>query len=72
MLELIEQGQLVEQHGTQDDQLRPFQASDRNLATLLKHVFEQAVEWLDRLMTHQVKDTTNVHTRVRMGVRATT
>ena len=62
MLELIEQGQLIEQDSSQDSQLGPFQAFHRDLTTPFKHALEQTVERLNRLMTQHVKDTTNVNT----------
>jgi hypothetical protein len=40
MLELTEQDQLIEQYSTQDNQLSPPRAFDRDLTTPFKHVLE--------------------------------
>ena len=58
MLELIEQNQLIEQHGTQNDQLGAFQAFDRYLASPFEYILEQTIERFDGLVTQQMEDTT--------------
>jgi len=46
---LIEQHQLIDEHGAQRQQLRPLQTLDGYLHPPFKHVFEQPVERLDSL-----------------------
>ena len=44
MVKLIEQNQLIEQYGTQDDQLGALQAFDGNLTSPFEHILEQTIE----------------------------
>ena len=55
MLKLIEQNQLIEQNGTQHNQLGAPQTFDRDLTSPFKHIFEQAIERLNGLVTQLVE-----------------
>src|SRR5258708_20487747 len=65
---LIEQHQLIEQHGPQRQELAAAQALDRHLAAPLKDVLEQAIERFDRLGAQLMKYPSDFDSAIGMGI----
>jgi hypothetical protein len=66
---LIEQDQLIEQHGPEGQELAATQALDGHLPTPRKEVLEQAIEGFDRLGAQLVKDAADFNPTIGMGIR---
>ena len=60
MLKLMEQNELIEQDGTQNDQLGALQTFDRDLTSPLEYVLEQTIERLNCLMAQHMENTTDI------------
>ncbi len=67
MFKLIEQNQLIEQDGAQDDKLGAQQAFDGNLATPLKDIFEQGIEGFNGFGTQAMKKLPDLGARILAG-----
>src|SRR5215207_6489699 len=68
MLMLIEQDQLIEQHGSERQELAAAQALDGHLAAPLKEVLEEAIEGFDRLGAQLMKDPPDFDPAIGMGI----
>jgi hypothetical protein len=69
---LIEQDQLIEEHGPEGQQLAAAQALNQHLPVPLKEVFEQAVERFNGLGAQIVKYASDFNATISMGICAPT
>src|SRR5262245_36428660 len=63
---LIEQDQLIQDYGSQGQQLRPLQALDRHLDAPLKDILEQAIEGFNGLRPQLMKDLAHFYPAIAM------
>jgi hypothetical protein len=66
---LIQPHQLIDDHRSQGEQLRPPQALHRTLHPLLKDTFVQAVDGFDGLPAQFVKHFSHLHALIAMEIR---
>jgi len=66
ILGLIKQGHLIEENGSEDDQLSSEKALHRNLAAPFEYVFEQAIEGFDSFRSQEMEDLANCRALIEM------